>query len=235
MSLNTQIQALIKNFRENLPPELAALVEQGAGEISGLAIVENALNVGDKAPDFTLKDYKGEEHSMQDYLRQGPLVLTFYRGLWCPYCNLQLAAYNARLTDIKAAGGTLVAVSPESAKGYEVVQNSEMPQEAKETVIAAPDFDVLYDAGAALAKQYGLTFTLPEAHKKLLDMMKVDIEKANGDDTYTFADPATYIIDTDGIIKWAFVPNNYRKRAEPDAIIEQLKKLAYNPVMEERV
>lgn len=225
MSLNEQIQGLIQNFRENLPLELTALLEQGAGEISGLPIIENALNVGDKAPNFRLKNYDGETRSLADYLKDGPVVLTFYRGLWCPYCNLQLAAYNSRLGDIKALGANLVAISPEGAEGYKVVQNSEMPKEAKDTVIAAPDFDVLHDAGTTLARQYGLTFTLPEAHKNLLGMMKVDIEKANGDDTYTFADPATYIIGTDGMIKWAFIPNNYRKRAEPDSIIEQLKKL----------
>ncbi len=225
LSLNGQIQNLIHNFRETLPPELTAILEQGAGEISAMPIVENALNIGEKAPAFTLKNYNGDVRNLHDYLSKGPLVLTFYRGLWCPYCNLQLAAYNARLNDIKALGANLVAVSPEGVEGLDVVQNSNMPQEAKDTVVSAPDFDVLHDAGSTLAKQYGLTFTLPEAHKKLLAMMNVDLEKANGDDAYSFADPATYIIGRDGMIKWAFIPNNYRKRAEPDAIIEKIKKL----------
>lgn len=225
MSLNAQIQQTIQTFRKNLPEELNSLIEQGAGEISALSIVENALKVGDKAPDFTLKNYNGEERSLSNYLQNGPLVLTFYRGLWCPYCNLQLAAYNARLDEIVAKGATLVAISPEGPDGLEVVQNSEMPPEAKDTVVAAPNFDVLHDASNTLGKAYGITFEFPESHKKLLELLKVDIEKANGDDTFTFSDPATYIIGTDGTLKWAFVPNNYRKRAEVDAILEQLNQL----------
>lgn len=225
MSLNAQIRGMIDTFNQTLPPELTSLIEQGAGEISGLSIMENALGSGEKAPTFSLKNYRGEERSLGDYLKEGPLVLTFYRGLWCPYCNLQLAAYNARLDEIKATGANLVAVSAEGAEGLEVVQNSDMPADAKETVVAAPDFDVLHDTDATLAKAFGLTFTLPDAHKQLLGMMNVDVEKAIGNDTYTFADPATYIIGTDGVIKWAFVPNNYRKRAEAEAILEQLKAL----------
>lgn len=226
MSLNTQIQDTIKMFRENFPAELNALIEQGAGEISALSIIENALiKEGDKAPEFTLKNYDGVEKSLGDYLKEGPLVLTFYRGLWCPYCNLQLAAYNARIDDIKAAGANLVAISPEGPMGAEVIGASEMPQEAKDTIITDPDFDVLHDIGNTLAQVYGITFELPESHRQILEMLKIDIEKANGDNTFAFADPATYIIGTDGMIKWAFIPNNYRKRAEADAIIEQLKKL----------
>ncbi len=225
MPLNTKIQETIKVFRDTLPPELSGLIEQGAGEISALQIVENALSVGDKAPEFALENYDGEAQSLQGYLQDGPLVLTFYRGLWCPYCNLQLAAYNARLSEIKNLGANLVAISAESAEGVDVVNNSNMPQEAKDTVTIAPGFDVLHDKGAELGKAYGLTFELPDSHKKLMEMMSVDIEKANGDSTFTFSDPATYVIGTDGVIKWAFVPNNYRKRAEVDDIITQLKKL----------
>ncbi len=224
-SLNQQIQQTIQVFRDTLPPELNALIEQGAGEISALSIVENALQAGDKAPEFNLQNYSGESRSLADYLKQGPLVLTFYRGLWCPYCNLQLAAYNARLSDIKQAGANLIAVTPEGSDGFEVVQASEMPQEAKDTVIKAPEFDVLHDAGGTLGEQFGVNFTLPESHKQLLGMMQVDIEKANGNNKFSFADPATYIIGTDGVIKWAFIPNNYRKRAEVEQILAQLKQL----------
>jgi len=226
MALNAQIRETIQLFRDNFPPELSALIEQGAGEISALDIVEKALKRGDKAPDFTLKNRHGDSRSLSEYLNQGPLVVTFYRGAWCPYCNLQLAAYNTRLDDIKSAGGTLIAITPETPEaGISAFLESEAPKEAKDSIIDDPDFDVLHDKGNALAKMYGLVFKLPEAHRKLFEIMKMDIEKANGDDSYTFPDPATYIIGTDGIIQWAFVPNNYRKRAEPDDIIQALQSL----------
>lgn len=225
MSLNKEIQHTIQILREKLPENLNTLIEKGAGEISALQIVENALKSGDKAPEFILENYDGKERSLKDYLDLGPLVLTFYRGLWCPYCNLQLAAYNARLDDIKRAGANMVAVSAEGPDGVEVVLRSNIPQEAKDTIFTTPAFDVLHDKKSELGKAYGLTFELPDSHKELMNIMNVDIEKANENNSYTFSDPATYIIDTDGIIKWDFVPNNYRKRAEVDVIIEKLRSL----------
>ncbi|WGS83900.1 peroxiredoxin-like family protein [Methylomonas sp. UP202] len=228
MSLNEQIQQLIQTFRETLPPELNTLIEQGAGEISSLPIIEKALKAGDKAPEFTLKNYDGVTRSLSDYLQNGPLVLTFYRGLWCPYCNLHLKSYNARYTDMKSLGAELVAISSEGPNGYETLENSNLPEETLDTVIRAPAFDVLHDANTRVAKQFGVAFILPEAHQKLLHAFGVDIEKANGNSTYAFADPATYIIGKDGMIAWAYVPNNYRKRAEVEDVLNQLRLLAKN-------
>lgn len=108
----------------------------------------------------------------------------------------------------------------------EVLNASDIPRESKETVISAPAFDVLHDASASVAKQFGVAFTLPEPHRKLLELFKVNIEKANGDDTYAFADPATYVINSDGVIAWAYIPNNYRKRAEVEEILAQLRLLS---------
>ncbi len=225
MNLNAQIRQTMQTLRETLPLELSAMIEQGAGEISALEIVERAKKTGDDAPDFTLKNQKGEERTLSDYLIHGNVVLTFYRGNWCPYCNLQLAAYNARLDEIKAVGGCLVAVSPETPQAQEALLASDLPTEAKDTVIKNQDFDVLQDTDNVLAKQFGLVFELPDAHKKLLEVLKFDVEKANGNDSYAFPDPATYIIGKDGKIAWAFVPNNYRKRAEADDIIKALKSI----------
>lgn len=226
MSLNEQIQDLVKAFRASFPPELNALVEQGAGEISAMPIVENALKAGDMAPNFTLKNHSGELRSLGDYLKSGPLVLTFYRGLWCPYCNLQLAAYNKGYAEMKALGANLVAISSEGPDGAEAIKDSNLPQETKDTIISAPDFDVLHDASTTVAKQFGVAFVLPETHQELLHTFNVNVEKANGDNTYAFADPATYIIGQDGVIAWAYIPNNYRKRAEVSEILKQLGLLA---------
>lgn len=225
MSLNGEIQTLIQTFRSVFPPDLNMLVELGAGEISALPIIENALKAGDKAPDFTLKNYDGAARSLAGYLAAGPLVLTFYRGLWCPYCNLQLAAYNARYDEIKALGANLVAISSEGPDGAAAIEGSNLPQETKDTIVSAPAFDVLHDASTGVAKKFGVAFTLPESHRKILEMFKIDVEKANGDNTYAFADPATYIIGQDGMIAWAYIPNNYRKRAEPEAILAALRLL----------
>lgn len=225
MTLNKNIRQTIKMFRDTLPAELNAMIEQGAGEISALEIVEKALKVGDNVPDFKLKDKNGELRSLDTYISRGPLVITFYRGIWCPYCNLQLAAYNQRLDEIKALGADLVAITPEGPEGVAALEGSDFPKEAKDSAISNPNFDVLHDKNNKIADAFGLVFKLPEAHRKLFEMMNLDIERANGEGSFTFADPATYIVGQDGLIKWCFVPNNYRKRAEPDEILNQLRKL----------
>lgn len=221
--LNQRIRDTIQKFRGQLPPDLTALIEQGAGEISALDIIERALKPGDTAPAFSLKNQNGEQQSLSGYLAQGPVVLTFYRGAWCPFCNLQLKEYNDRLDEITGAGATLVAITPEKPGAVDILADSGVRQDVIDMAVGNVGFDVLHDAGNRVAETFGLVFDLPESHRQLLKMLQVDVEKLNGDDSYTFPDPATYVIDTSGLITWAFVPNNYRKRAEVDQILDALR------------
>lgn len=223
--LNQKIRETIQAFRTSLPPELSALIEQGAGEISALDIVENALRPGDRVPDFALNYRAGEPRRLSSYLAAGPLVVTFYRGVWCPYCNLQLKAYEARLDEIRALGADVVALTPEKPGAYDIMADSGVPAEVLGMAVRSVRFDVLHDRGNAVAKAFGLVFELPESHRRLLAMMSIDVEAVNGDATFTFPDPATYVVRPDGTIAWAFVPNNYRKRAEVDAILGALRAL----------
>ncbi len=221
--LNQRIRDTIQKFRGQLPPDLTALIEQGAGEISALDIIERALKPGDTAPAFSLKNQNGGQKSLSDYLAQGPVVLTFYRGAWCPFCNLQLKEYNDRLDEIKGAGATLVAITPEKPGALDILVESGVRQDVIDMAVGNVGFDVLHDAGNRVAETFGLVFDLPESHRQLLKMLQVDVEKLNGDTSYTFPDPATYVIDRSGRITWAFVPNNYRKRAEVDQILDALR------------
>lgn len=221
--LNQRIRDTIQKFRGQLPPDLTALIEQGAGEISALDIIERALKPGDTAPAFSLKNQNGGQKNLSGYLAQGPVVLTFYRGAWCPFCNLQLKEYNDRLDEITGAGATLVAITPEKPGAVDILADSGVRQDVIDMAVGKVGFDVLHDAGNRVAETFGLVFDLPESHRQLLKMLQVDVEKLNGDDSYTFPDPATYVIDTSGLITWAFVPNNYRKRAEVDQILDALR------------
>lgn len=223
--LNAQIRGVVNQLRKDFPAELNQLIEQGAGEISVMDIVERAIKVGEYAPDFSLTNRDGSTVSLSEKLQQGPVVLTFYRGIWCPFCNLQLAEYNKRLDEITATGASLVAITPEAPGGLDAFLNSDVPQSAKDTVIQSVEFDVLHDPKSAVAEKYGVVFTLPEAHQNLLKLMNLDIEKANGDDSFAFPDPATFIISQKGEIVWSYVPNNYRKRAEVDMLLSELAKL----------
>ena len=223
--LNEQIRETIQIFRDTLPPEMTSLIEQGAGEISALDIIERALQRGDAAPSFELTSQNGEIKKLESYLEHGPLVITFYRGAWCPYCNLQLKAYGERLTEISNTGATLIAVTPEKPNALNTLVETGVAKELTDMVTTDIPFDVLHDADSHLATQFGLQFTLPESHQQLLNAFNVNVERLNGTNSYTFPDPATYVIDTDGKIAWAFIPNNYRKRAEVDAILSALNEL----------
>ncbi len=223
--LNQQIRETIQMFRDTIPADLSALIEQGAGEISALDIIERASRPGDALPDFALDNQHGERRTRQDYLARGPLVLTFYRGAWCPYCNLQLKAYAERLDEIQAGGATLVAVCPEKPDAVETLKSSGAAEAIVDGAVTAVPFDVLYDQGNRLAGALGLVFELPESHRQLLAALGVDIQALTGDDSFTFPDPATYVIEPSGAIAWAFVPNNYRKRAEVEQIVQALAQV----------
>ena len=221
--LNQKIRETIKSFRDVLPADMSALIEQGAGEISALDIIETARKAGDMAPDFTLNDQSGESRTLNDYLAIGPLVVTFYRGAWCPYCNLQLKEYDDHLDAITATGANLVAITPEKPGALDILASSGAPQDVVDMAVKEVAFDVLHDAGNSVAKSWGVVFELPESHQQLLKALNIDVEALNGDNSWGFPDPATYVIKPSGEIAWAFVPNNYRKRAEVEQIVTALQ------------
>lgn len=221
--LNTQICDTAQQLSGNLPSKIAALIKQGAKEISSMDIIKRyTLRKGSTAPSFKLTNQYGESKELDTYLKQGPVVLTFYSGVWCPYCNLQLKAYRDRLDEITGAGATLVAITPEKPGALSTLVVSGAAKELVDMVTTNIKFDVLYDKSSQLAKRFGLQFELADSHKQLLQSFNVDIERLTGTDSCIFPDPATYVIDTDGTVNWDFVPNSYRKQAEVDDILEAI-------------
>ena len=142
------------------------------------------------------------------------MVISFYRGAWCPYCNLEIRALAEHLPAIREQGADLLAISPQ------VVSKAE--QQASE--LALP-FAVLSDAGNQVARRFGLVFALPEQTRPIYDAFGFDLPGHNGDDKYELPIPATYIVDTQGVMRFAFVDADYTRRMEPVDIIEQLKSL----------
>tara|TARA_R110002049_G_scaffold26721_2_gene92820 strand:- start:124 stop:774 length:651 start_codon:yes stop_codon:yes gene_type:complete len=177
---------------------------------------KNALKIDEKAPHFELPNAQGKLISLSKVLEKGPVVLTFYRGSWCPYCNLQLRALQAKLNEIHALGATLIAISPEVPDGS-----------LSENEIHKMKFTVLSDQDAKVASQYGVAWEVPEfliAHMRVdrnLDLIKIN--NGNGN---ILPIPATFVLGSDGIVKWSYVNVDYRTRSEPDQIIEVLKSLS---------
>ena len=207
----------LKGFKESWNVKAGeALVntfENGIEELNASGMVDRALKVGDKAPVFELKNALNKTIKSQDLLKAGPLVITWYRGGWCPYCNIQLRYLQNFLPGFKAFGATLVALSPELPdKSLDTTEKNNL------------EFEVLTDFDNAVAREFGIAFTLND---ELVDIYNGfhKLETFNGVDTNELPIPATYVIGTDGFIKYAFIDPDYRKRAEPADILEVLKTL----------
>ncbi|AFM03219.1 Peroxiredoxin [Bernardetia litoralis DSM 6794] len=175
----------------------------------------NALKIGEKAPEFELPNAEGVLTSLDNLLTKGNLVVTFYRGDWCPYCNLQLRALQAKLDEIHNLGATLIAISPQVPDGS--MTKSE---------ISKMDFVVLSDQDAKIASLFGVAWKVPEF---LMNHMRIDrnldLETINNGNENILPIPATFILNSDGVIKWSYVNVDYRTRSEPDEIIDALKNI----------
>lgn len=180
-------------------------------EASGVA---QGLKTGDHAPNFTLPDATGKIVSLSETLTKGPVILTFYRGGWCPYCNLELRAYQRALPEIREAGAKLIAVSPQTP-------DASLTTKEKDEL----EFTVLSDVGGKVAHHYDLVFKLQDY---LIDFYKqsgLDVPAHNGNDTWELPKPATFVIDQHGTIVFAHVDSDYRNRTEPSEVIKIVKGL----------
>lgn len=177
---------------------------------------EQALGVGDTAPDFTLPDAVGKDVTLTELLGSGSVILCFYRGGWCPYCNLELRAYQALLPEIGAAGATLVAISPQTPDAsMTTVQKSELT------------FPVLSDVGNVVASAFGLVHTLEPEIAAAYARSGHDLPRDNAQpvDAVSLPLPATYLIDQSGQVRFAFVSADYTERAEPADVLTALRGL----------
>lgn len=214
MGLQQQLDAFKAEFARIAPAGRPALYEAKIGELRASFAVERAIRTGDQVPDFTLPNQRGKPVSLAALLEAGPAVVTFYRGGWCPYCNIQLRAYQAILPEIAALGGRLVAISPQLPDG-----SLSTAQANKLT------FDVLSDTSNRVARSFGLVWTLPEELRAALRSSNKALPEINGDDSWELPVPATYVIARDHRIALAGIDVDYRERLEPDVILSVLRSL----------
>ena len=210
LSLREQIEAFQAKSASRVSPEAqersrarrALLVESG--------IAEKSLKAGETAPDFTLPDAYGEPVSLSALLAHGSVVLTFYRGDWCPFCNLTLRAYQKILPEINALHATLVAVSPQNP------DNTLLTVEHKELT-----YPVLSDLGNQVARLYRLVWSIPEDQRST----SANLPQYNGDDAWELPLTGTFVIKPDGIVKLASVDADWTHRLEPQVIVETLRQI----------
>jgi peroxiredoxin len=214
MGLEQQLAAFRAEFARTAPAGRSALYEAKIEELRVSFAMEKAIGIGDFTPDFMLPDARGNAVSLSNLLRHGQVVVTFYRGSWCPYCNIQLRAYEAILPQITGLGASLVAISPQLPDG------SLSSAETNELT-----FSVLSDVGNKVAQSFGLVYALPQELRAAMRSNNKALPHLNGDDTWELPVPATYVIAADGRVALAYIEVDYRKRLEPDAILSALKRL----------
>lgn len=211
-TLKTDLDAFKAEFMAKLPKDKAEIMACADTDLAATDILKRALKVGDRAPDFSLPDATGRKISLKETLAHGPAIIVFYRGGWCPYCNLELRAYQRLLPDIRKAGAQLMAISPQTPDASLTTQEKN-----------ALAFPVLSDTGNASAKAFGILFDMPEYLSNLYAGFGNDLTKINAAGTWQLPLPATYVIGQDGIILKAFIETDYRVRMEPKEALTATK------------
>jgi len=216
MSLKEKLDAMRADKDEGrlFPPDVVALMHKSTADLVASGQAERALKAGDLAPSLVLPDANGALVSSQDLLAQGPLVLTFYRGVWCPYCNLDLQAIEGVALRIRALGASLAAVSQQTP-----------PNSRKSQAENNLSFPILNDKGGETAAAFGIRFRLPDDLLELYKRLKVDLSIINGEPSGTLPMPARYVIGQDGVIAYAEVNPDYTRRPEPDELLPVLERL----------
>jgi peroxiredoxin len=215
MNLKQELSRERDHWGSVMGASTTALMNRANDALGAQEILGRALQLGDRAPNFRLPNATGGSVELDALLRRGPVVLSFYRGQWCPYCNLELRAYQKLLPQLQALGASLVAVSPQTP------DNSLSTAEKHDLA-----YPVLSDGGLHVARAYGVAFDLPA---ELVEMYKRqwnnDLVKWNGEGGWSLPIPATYVIGQDARIALARVDPDYRERLEPDAVLARLRTL----------
>ncbi len=214
MSLTTKLQETKEAFSKNVPAEVQTIMTNAFDTLTAEALPKKAIQKGDVLKDASLVDVNNKEVSIHSFLEKGPLVVSFYRGGWCPYCNVELKALQDALPQIKELGANLVAITPETP------DNSLTTSEKNEL-----SFTVLSDLDNKYAKQLGLVFQMPKDLREVYHKFDIDVAKHNQNNDYELPLPATYVVTKQGEIVLSFLPEDYTERLDPVDIIEALKKV----------
>jgi peroxiredoxin len=213
MTDDLTLRAQIEETFTFVPPEVDAMIDRLVDGLRDSGATPG-LPLGAPAPDFTAPDAEGAAVTLSDRLARGPVVLAFYRGDWCPVCNLELRALQRVLPEITAAGAALVAISPQAPdRGAALVDQH------------ALGFTVCSDVDQSIASAYGLKFTLSDELRDLYEQFDMPLTRTNADGSWDLPVPATFVIDVDGVVRARHVDPDYRTRMEPSAVVAAVQAL----------
>ncbi|MCQ8239741.1 peroxiredoxin-like family protein [Rhizosaccharibacter radicis] len=220
MTLQNKLDAFKADFEAgrppyNVPASVIETMHRATAQLIASGAASRALKAGDRMPSFTLPDHEGRPVSSSELLARGPLMVSFYRGVWCPYCNMELQALQAALPEFEALGASLVAISPQTAA------NSR--KSVRENKL---DFPILSDAGNEVAAAFGLRFALPDYLVELYTSLKNDLPGFNGDPSWTLPMPGRFAVGQDGTVLYAEVNPDYTRRPEPEEALPALRRVS---------
>lgn len=214
MSLTQELQETYNNFKGTAPDAVVNTFGSGVQELKGAFDPSKAIQVGQEFPAFELQDATGKLVSKDTLLRDGSLLISFYRGEWCPFCNLELRALQKHLPEFKAKGVSLVAISPQLPdNSISIVEKHEL------------QFTVLSDLNNKLARQLGIVWSQPDTFRPLFQGFGVDWQKLYGNESLEVPIPATFLVDKNGIVRNMFLDPDYTKRLDSETALEWAAKL----------
>jgi len=205
------------HYRNNvIPADRLAIMDHATNELVRSGARSESLMEGDQIEDFILMDAHGSPVRLQQLLSEGPVVVVFYRGGWCPYCNIELRGLQRVLPQIRKLGASLVAISPQ-------LPDNSLSTEENNSL----EFPVLSDVGNTVARRFGIVFTLPDDLLETYEVFQHGLRKLNGEDgARELPIPATFVLDRNGVIQLAYVDEDYTRRLDPELILDKLQELA---------
>ena len=204
-----------RNMRDDvIPADITRLMDKATAELIQSKLADQVVGVGSEAPGFTLPNATGQQVTLSQMLTRGPVVISFYRGIWCPFCNLEQRALQQHLPQINELGASLVAISGQTP------DNSLSMAEKNELT-----YEVLSDIGLIVASSYGLVFRLPDYLQEAYEQLGHPLPMFNGPGQQTLPIPATFVVDRDGIVRFAYANPDYTHRADPKDVLATFKSI----------
>ncbi|KAA1247936.1 peroxiredoxin-like family protein [Aquimarina sp. RZ0] len=213
MSLSETLLKANQENRTKIPNEILDIMDSATKDLISKGISGIAIKEGEVFPDFSLPNSRKNEIALKDLLTSGSVVISFYRGGWCPYCNIELKALQNALPEFKERKATLIAITPETP------DNSLTTAEKNSLT-----FEVLSDIDNTLAKKIGLVFKLPEALQEIYNKFGLDVAKHNQNDNFELPVAATFVVNSTGVVSYRFVNEDYTKRADIEDILKALNE-----------
>ncbi len=208
-----EIKKYQENFKDRVPVEFQEIMLNATENLKGLNISKDSLKEGNNAKDFALPNAVNATISLDELLKDNEyVVINFYRGAWCPYCNLELKALQGINSELKELNAKLVAISPQTP-------DASLSTKEKNEL----EFEVLSDLHNSVAKEYGLVFSLAEELRPIYEGFGIDIPGSNDENTYDLPMPATYVVNKNKEIIFSFIDEDYTKRCEPQTILDLLQ------------